>query len=111
MEQAAFDYLEGMARRDKGMAKALTHAEDVEEDWGEKALKFLHQYAKTHREFSGEAVRAASRDKVLRPPSLRAWGAIMVGGLKAGWIRQISFTKVKTPTSHMANAAWWESCI
>ena len=111
MEQAAFDYLEGMARRDKGMAKALTHAEDVEEDWGEKALKFLHQYAKTHREFSGEAVRAASRDKVLRPPSLRAWGAIMVKAAKHGWIKQVGYTKVLNPRAHRANAAVWRSCL
>ena len=112
MQEDFFGHFEsGKMKRDKGMAQALKHAEDTEDDWGGQARKFLHQYAKTHKEFSGEMVRIASRDIIPRPPHLRAWGAIIVGGLKAGWIRQIGFTKVKTPTSHMANAAWWESCI
>ena len=110
MEQSEFDYFkEGIRKRDEGMARALAHAEDVEEDWSKKALRFVYQYAKTHDEFTGEMIRNASSDLVPRPPHLRSWGAIIVKAVKAGWIRQIGFTHVINPKAHRANAALWRS--
>ncbi len=112
VEQAnIFD--EGKELRDKGIKQAAQHAEDEYENWHEKASQFLFNYARTHKEFpfSGEMVRNASRDKVPRPPSLRAWGSVMVYGLKVGWIKQVGYVKVVNPKAHRANAALWESCI
>lgn len=112
MEQGEmFD--EGQRLRDQGIKKAAQHAEDEILDWNIKAIDFLFQFAKTHREFpfSGEMVRNASRDAVPRPPHLRAWGAVMVRGLKAGWIKQVGYVKVINPKAHRANAALWESLL
>ena len=41
----------GVILRDKGIARSINNAEDLEEDWSVKALSFLYEYAKTHDRF------------------------------------------------------------
>ena len=84
-------------------------ASKIKDDWRREALKFLYQYAKTHREFSGEMVRNASWDKVKQNPFRRAWGSIMVAGKKRDWIRQVGYVNVINPRCQKGVAACWRS--
>lgn len=103
---------DGQILRDRGMKRALQHAEEVDEGWNVKALGFLYIYAKNHPgRFSGEMVRIEARGTVLEPPSLRAWGGILATGARRGWIRQVGYIHVDNPRAHRANAALWESCL
>jgi hypothetical protein len=100
----------GQILRDKGIKKAVSHAQDVcGDDWQKKALDFLYFYVLNHQTFSGEMVRLEAKGFVPEPPSLRAWGAIIVSGAKRGWIRQVGFIHVENVKAHRANAALWKS--
>ncbi len=99
----------GQDLRDKKMAQAVDHAEKLNNGWQEKALSFLEEYCKTHHRFSGEMVRIEAKGIVPEPPSLRTWGVILLTGSRRGWIRQVGYVHVETPSSHCANAALWES--
>jgi len=101
----------GEVLRDKGIARAVKHAEEIHDDWQKKALDFLYLYARTHDRFSGEMVRQEAKGIVSDPPSLRAWGAVMLSGAKRRWIRQVGFIHVQNEKAHRANAALWESKI
>lgn len=103
---------DGEILRDRGMRKAMRHAEEVEEGWNVKALDFLYLYAKKYPgRFSGEMVRIEAGGIVPEPPSLRAWGGILANGARRGWIHQVGYIKVDNPNAHRANAALWESLI
>ncbi len=43
----------GEILRDKGIQKAIQHAEDTCDQWQIKALAFLEAYAMNHHRFSG----------------------------------------------------------
>lgn len=101
----------GEILRDRGIERSLKHAKKVRSDWQEKALSFLYCYAKNHDRFSGEMVRESASGSVPEPPSLRAWGAIILFGAKNGWIEQDGYTKVNNPKAHKANAAMWRSLL
>ena len=101
----------GEMLRDKGVRRAAEHAEEIHDDWQKKALDFLYIYARSHGRFSGEMVRQEGRGIIPEPPSLRAWGAVILSGAKHGWIRQAGYVHVDNPKAHRANAALWESLI
>lgn len=101
----------GIDLRDRGIKRALHHAEDVHDEWGAKALDFLYLYSKNHLKFSGEMVRLESKGIVPDPPSLRAWGAVLLHGARKGWIKRIGYIQVENPKAHRANASLWESLI
>ncbi len=103
---------DGQALRDRGIKKAIQHAEEVGDDWQVKALDFLYLYARNHSgKFSGEMVRLEAKSIVPDPPCLRAWGAILLTGSRRSWIQQVGYIKVNNPAAHRANAALWESLI
>jgi len=99
----------GELLRDRGIKKALDHVEEVHNDWQRIALDFLYLYARDHHRFSGEMVRMEAKGIVPEPPSLRAWGGILMGASKRGWIKQVGYVQVDNPKAHKANAALWES--
>jgi hypothetical protein len=101
----------GEILRDKGIARAVKHADKVNDGWQKKALDYLYLYIVSHDRFSGEMVRQEAKGIVPEPPSLRAWGAILLQGSRRGWIRQVGFVHVQNEKAHRANAALWESLI
>jgi len=103
---------DGQVLRDRGIRKAIQHAEEVGDGWQTKALDFLYIYAKKNPgKFSGEMVRLEAKGIVPDPPCLRAWGAILLTGSRRSWIHQVGYIKVNNPAAHRANAALWQSLI
>jgi len=100
--------LTGSAMRDIGIRKATQHANQVHEDWSDKAFYFLKWFVtRQHIEFMAEDVREASKNFVAEPPSKRAWGGVIVRAKKQGIIKSVGFRKVSNAKAHSAFATLW----
>lgn len=98
----------GSALRDIGIEQAETHANDVHEDWSQKAYNFLLLFIRENTVFQAEDVREASLVEVPEPPSNRAWGAIIVRAIKAGLIKRIGYAPVNNKKAHCTPASVWQ---
>lgn len=94
--------------RDRGMRKAVDHADMVTDNWSERAYNFLREYIKTNQVFMTENVREASKGMVPEPPSHRAWGAIIVRAAKEGLIRKVGYQSVMNKKAHCTPASLWQ---
>lgn len=75
-----------VARRAAAQA-CLEHANDAVEGWGDLAMQFLRNYARTHeRVFGQDVTDAAEQWGLIAPPDRRAWGAIYTRAQKEGVI-------------------------
>jgi len=101
----------GAVLRDKGIKRAVQHAEGIYNDWQRTAMDFLYLYARDHDRFSGEMVRMEAKGIVPDPPSLRTWGAVLLQGARKGWIRRVGTIHVTNPRAHACFASEWESNI
>lgn len=105
--------LTGRELRDAGMQVALDSAQRQTEGWPTEAMNALRTYLHAHpgKEFMAEDVRIYAYDvlAVPYPPHCRAWGAIFRRAVRDGLIRRVRIAPVKTPSSHMANAAVWRA--
>jgi hypothetical protein len=97
----------GKQLKERGMQKAVDHANQVHTDWSEKAFEFLKSFIIEHKKFLAEDVRYYSAGKVPEPPSQRAWGSVIVRAAKAGLIRRVGYEQVKNVKAHRANASVW----
>ena len=84
--------------RTEGMRRAVEHADRVEPNWSDEALKFLHGWAKGGKEcgkgpFLIEQVIAVCRqyECLPEPPTTKAWGAVVKRAQKAGWLVKDGF--------------------
>ena len=103
-----FDQPTGAQLRDAGIKQALDHAEEVTPEWPELAYKFLCDYIRKHPgEFMTEDVRQAAAGIVPEPPSLRAWGGVIVKAAKSGLIVRAGYGQVTNVNAHRANASVW----
>lgn len=85
--QLTFDNAMARAAADSGMRRALEHAEQTVEKWGDLAYLFLEQYARRHGTFISEDVSDASKVWGMeQPPTDRAWGQVYKRAIKAGVI-------------------------
>lgn len=102
----------GTDLRDAGMKKAIEHADQVNEGWSDKAFNLLKSYVNEFGpgwKFLGEQVRYyAEAKKLEEPPSLRAWGSVMVRAAKSGLIKKVGYGQVTNPKAHRANSSQWE---
>ena len=101
----------GAVLRDRGIRRAVQHADGIYNDWQRTALDFLYLYARDHDRFSGEMVRMEASGIVPDPPSLRAWGAVLLQGARKGWIKRVGTIQVTNPRAHACFASEWESLI
>lgn len=100
------DVDQGELFRDEGMKRSSERAELIHDGWNEKAFHLLRRFP--NAEFMAEDVRAYAEDKGLpKPPSARAWGAVIVRAKKEGIIRAIGFRSVKNPKAHRTPATLW----
>ncbi len=98
MAQTEMDFISGEELRDAGINQAIKHANEKEENWSEIAYKFLLKYLETANEFMVEDV----------PPSLRAWGGIIVRASKSKLIYRIGFKNVVNAKAHCTPASIWK---
>lgn len=95
---------------DDGMARAVDHADAVEEGWSERAYKLLCRYATEHSEFMTEDVRVwAHQIGLPKPPDGRAWGAVTLRAVKASIIYCHHYRKTRIPPAHATPRPVWRS--
>lgn len=94
--------------RDKGIKKAIDHADEVHPSWSVRAYGHFRTYvAMQSAPFLIENFRAWVKDLIEAPPSLRAFGALTMKAAREKLIVQVGFAKVKNERAHMANVAVW----
>jgi hypothetical protein len=54
-----------------------------------------------------EDVRKSAIGTVEEPPSLRAWGSIIVKASKNGFIKRVGYKQVNNPLAHKTPASLW----
>ena len=99
----------GKELRDAGIKTAVEHADAVQPEpkWSDLAYSFLEQYIQTRQKFMTEEVRAASEGIVPEPPSLRAWGGIVVRAANRGLIEKAGYQEVQNPKAHRTPSSVW----
>src|SRR5580765_2784301 len=97
------------AKRDAGISAAMGHADAVNPKWSHMAYAFLLSYAATHGCFTSEELRIAAyaADAVPPPPDERAWGGVVVRGVRAGVLRRDRFVNARSPKVHCTVGAQW----
>lgn len=92
--------------RDNGILRAVTHADEVDPGWQDKAYQFLISFKKDI--FLVEDVRKAAEGIVPEPICLRAWGAIILKASRAGIVKRIGFSNVKNVRAHCTPVSLWQ---
>lgn len=110
MSQQPLDFNTAKARRDRGMARAVEHANRTQPGWQDLALDAFRAYAVTHPSFTTEQVRTASTS-VQQPPDKRAWGHVARRACKEGIVQKIGMVQAKSPTVHCMYVSLYESRI
>jgi hypothetical protein len=111
MKQLSLNIPEAEAARDKGIETAITHADQVCENWSEIAYGKLKEFLTIFSDpFQAEEVRsyAAVDDSFPMPEHERAWGGIFRKAAFNGLIKQIGFEKTKSVKSHRTPSAVWQ---
>lgn len=98
---------------DQGMARAVEHADAVEDGWSERAYAYLLYFARTNYEFMAEEVRTAAHQEGLPlPPDGRAWGAVIVRGTADKIITSSgTYRKTRIPPAHSTPRTVWRSNV
>ena len=97
----------GQQLRDAGIKQAIDHANEVHQDWSDKAFEFLVRYTLTHSQFMCEEVREAAKGLIPEPPHTRAWGGVITRAVKSGLIKRSHFQNVKNAAAHCTPASVW----
>jgi hypothetical protein len=97
----------GKLLRDVGINNSVMHADLVNKNWSDDAYNFLLQYINSNKEFMAEELRASSKGIVPDPPSLRAWGSVIVRAVKSGLITRTEYRNVSNPKAHCTPASVW----
>lgn len=89
------------------------HADQVEENWSERAYQFLIRYLSSKQKgfrFMIEEVRAEAQrlGALSEPPSNRAFGGVAVRARNNGLIRSCGLKAVANKKAHRAFASEWE---
>lgn len=108
MSQVQLDITFARKARDKGIKKAVDHADQAHPSWSQIAYGHFRTYvAQQKGPFLIEEYREWVKDLIEAPPSLRAFGALTMKAAREGLIRQVGFAKVRNERAHMANVAVW----
>lgn len=112
MNQLAMNF-EARAQRDAGIEQAVSHAEEVDPTWAERAYQFLLAYIDGQRlagvrTVVSEDVRAYAHGLGLPvPPSNRAWGGPMMRARRAGLLVRHGITEARDPKCHCGVRNVW----
>jgi hypothetical protein len=100
------DVERGRESRDREINRASFHAENINEGWNEKALRFIQSYPLN--KFMTEDVRLyAYQNGMEKPPSERAWGGVIKKAVKMGLLTCVGYQKVNNVKAHRTPAALW----
>lgn len=104
-----FDQEAGRQEKEKGIARAVDHADRELEKWSVLARELFREYITLNSEFGSEDVRAwAHNIKGLPfPPDNRAWGGIVLHFAKCKKIIRIGYAPAKEKKSHCGPQAIW----
>lgn len=98
---------EGFKLAMAGAEQAVQHANEVNKGWGEEAFEMIKRYPE--KKFMTESVAAwAYLHGLTRPPSGRAWGAVVMRAYREGYIKRIGYEPVANPRAHSTPASVWE---
>jgi hypothetical protein len=99
---------DGPALRDRGIKRAVSHAEQKAPGWSEEALDMLKKFLQTKAEpFLTEEFRVWSHLHGLPKVYGRAFGGIMRGAAAKGLIRRIGYEETTNPNCHATPASLW----
>lgn len=107
-EQSQVDWVRATRLRDKGMQRAVEHADRVEDGWGQVAYSAVRQFLVRQppfRSFTTEDVREWA--KLKEPPDRRAWGAVMVRAVRGGLIHKVGYRPHRDPSRHKGVSTVW----
>lgn len=94
--------------RDKGIKRAVDHADRVNASWSEKVYNLLKDFVKRYSgPFQFEDFRLSIAGLIPEPPHKRAFGAIAAKAAREGLIRRVGYAPVKSVNCHRANASVW----
>ncbi len=107
-----FDIKSAALARDNGIEQAMKSANNKTPEWSEQAYNYLLDFIKANRgkRFMVEDFRAWCSDRLPAPPSLRAFGGLIVRARNAGLIYCCGTDRVKNVKAHRANASVWVVC-
>lgn len=98
----------GFQLAQQGMSRALEHAEAIDPDWGDKAYRFVLDFANNGAEFRTEEVRAYAEARGFpAAPSARAWGSVIGRAVKRGLITSVGFKNCSNPAAHRCPVRVW----
>lgn len=101
---------QAIARADDGMERALAHAEQECDRWGELAWRFIQLYALKHKgeRFTGRQIVLASKTYgLIQPPTDKAFGGPIQRAVRAGIIRKVGFAP--DPNRHCSPVPLFEA--
>lgn len=98
MEQVTFDFTAAINARDMGMERVETK---VGQQWTAQARAAFLRVIPTGWEGMGEDIRLAILGEgVPEPHSPNAWGPLILGMRKSGWISPIGYRQPRCVKSH-----------
>lgn len=94
--------------REVGISQAVDSAERIHPGWCDQAFQYLKAFIlDSTAPFMAEDVREAAEGAVPSPPSLRAWGAVMIRAAKEGLIKRAGHQNVRNERAHKTPATLW----
>lgn len=104
----------GEELKQKGIAQAIRHANQVVERWADIAylrfVEYLNQPGIT--EFKTEDARVYAEGKGVEiPPTKRAWGGIALRAARNGLIVRAGFVPCNNPKAHKAVISLWRRAV
>lgn len=100
------------ARRDDGIYRAVSHADQVTPGWSDQAFKISAMYLSrlnAGSETTSEAIRLHAEGAGLAdPPDTRAWGAVLLRLAKANKIKKLGWTTAQDPKAHCRPVTLWQ---
>lgn len=113
MQLNILDEIQGIKLKEAGMLQSITHADEVQPEWSNKAFNVFCDYVRHYsagKQFQSEDVRqwAYNSKKIEPAPSERAWGSVAQKVARQGLIRKIGHASVSNPKAHSAFATLWQ---
>ena len=99
--------------RDKGIAKAVDHANAVRTNWSLEAYKHFCKFAQNTKRrrrrtfLTEEARQYAERQGLPPPPDGRAWGGITVKLARDKLIGSVGYAQQQSPNCHGSPKSLW----